>query len=200
MTPFELVTLRNEQLQKTTTGWFFLLDGDEVWSRESFCEQIALIQTVSDNVMGIVVPTYQCVGDIFHLQDNSAGKYRFFGTEGHFNIRMYRKRKGFSWIGRYPLEAYCNQEKEPIQNNEKQLLLAKNGYFHMSRMYRSSVDTHAKKAVEQGYLHCKLLPEVFFETRPLFVSSPWISFSPTEKYKVFFRTPILRLKRLIQAL
>ncbi len=198
VTPDELVHLRNEQLRQTKTEWFMLLDGDEVWSQDALAEQQSLIHNASLSVMGIVVPTRMCVGDLHHFQDEQAGRYHLLGKTGHFNIRLYRKKAGYRWQGTYPLEAYCDDRDSPIQNDAKNLVMAFKPYWHLSYLKRSSVDTHGKRVLEIGRRDEIKLPEVFFKQRPSIIPSPIVEFSPVEKIIAYLRTPLVYLKRRLR--
>lgn len=191
----ELVMLRNEQLRQTKTNWFLLLDGDEVWTNTGIKEQVKLAQTAPASVIGIVVPVRICVGDIYHVQDEKAGKYQLLGKTGHYNIRVYRKKENYQWIGTYPLEAYCSSQKRPIQNDPQNLTIAKEPYWHLSHLYRSSVDTHRKRAYEIGRKDTASIPSVFHKKRPAIVPAPWVQYRFWEKIIAIVRTPILYVKR-----
>lgn len=195
VTPKQLVELRNEQIKKTTTEWFMLLDGDEVWPQAALQEHFNLINHATKKVMGIVVSARMCVGDLYHVQDDKAGKYELLGKKGHFNIRMYRKEQGYHWQGEYPLEAYVDEKGVAIQNSSNKLLMVTKSYWHLSYLKRSSVDTHGKRILEIGKRNDIKLPEVFFQKRPQIVPSPDVGFSPIERIIAYLRTPLLFLKR-----
>lgn len=197
VTPGQLVELRNEQLRQTTTSWFMLLDGDEVWPKATMAEFTAIIKKASPSLLGIVVPAIVPVGDLFHYQPEAAGKYKLLGRTGHMNLRGYQKTTGYGWQGIYPLEAYVDQTNQPIQTQDKKLTMLKHSYWHLTHLKRSEVDTHRKKKLEIGHRRNIKLPEVFFLTRPKIVPSPWISFSAAEKLVAQTVTPLLKIKRKI---
>lgn len=196
--PAELVSLRNEQVKKTHTAWFMLLDGDEVWSDKTIRELAHIANSTNSRVMGVVVPALVPVGDLFHYQPESAGKYHLLGQVGHMNLRGYRKLTGYKWQGIYPLEAYADKRSIPIQENLANLVMLRNPYWHLTHLQRSSIDTHKKLKLEIGEKRKNIkLPEVFFASRPKIVPSPWVSFSPTEKLVAQTVTPLLKIKRKI---
>lgn len=195
VSPSELVELRNRQIEDTRTNWFMLLDGDEVWPKDTIEEFVKTIMSVKSNIMGIVIPTIIPVGDLFHYQPESAGKYRLMGKVGQMNLRGYKKQQGWQWEGIYPLEAYVNKKVVPIQQLEQNLLMLQNPYWHLTYLRRSTADTHGKRKLEIGEIKSLNLPKVFFSIRPNQVPSPWISFSPKEKLAADLMTPLLRIKR-----
>ena len=195
VTATQLVDLRNLQIQKTKTDWFLLLDGDEVWPEDSIAEFALTIRTAPKNLLGIVAKTRVPVGDLYHYQSEEAGNYHLLGQTGHFNLRGYRKRVGFRWQGIYPLEAYCDESGVPLQNKEKQLLLLKHEYWHLTHLIRSSTDTHRKLKLEIGTkLHVDL-PEVFFKPHSKIVPSAWVKYSVPQKLIAQIFTPLLHIKR-----
>lgn len=196
VTSTQLVGLRNEQIEETRTDWFMLVDGDEVWPKKTISEFVDTISEAKTETIGIVVPTVVPVGDLFHFQPESTGRYQLLGKTGHLNMRGYRISKDYSWEGKYPLEAYVDERDIPIQENKSALKILKNSYWHMTHMIRSHVNTHAKRKLEIGEKRKEILPEVFFEIRPEKVPSPWVTFDIQERLKAQIVTPVLTLKRM----
>lgn len=195
VTPGELVQLRNDQIRQTETDWFMLLDGDEVWSEAGMNEASTKIKSASKNITAFVSKTLIPLGDLFHYQSESAGRYRLLGRTGHFNLRGYRKKGGYRWIGRYPLETYVDGKGIPIQEKSKNLVMLEYPYWHLTHLKRSNKDIHRKLKLEIGEKRKILLPEVFFKTRPNIIPSPWTSFTQKEKVYSYFFTPLVKLKR-----
>ena len=83
----DISLLRQEQLEKTSGGFIWLVDGDEVYPEKTAREIREMVDSVGDRLEGIVVGRYDLLGDVFHYQDNSAGYYRLFGRKGHFACR-----------------------------------------------------------------------------------------------------------------
>lgn len=195
--PEQLVALRNEQIARTDTSWFMLLDGDEVWPEVTIEELVKTAKSVRSNIVGIVVPAVVPVGDLFHFQPEKAGKYRLLGKVGQLNLRGYNKKSGWRWQGIYPMEAYVDKRGVPIQHNEQNLVMLQNPYWHLTHLPRSPKDTHGKRKFEIGVKRKLDLPEVFFRTRPRIVPTPWVSFTARERLQAQIVTPLLKIKRLI---
>lgn len=191
----QLVNLRNEQISKTKTEWFILLDGDEVWPKKTIIEFMSALKKCHQNINGVVVPTIVPVGNLFHYQQEEAGKYELMGKKGHMNIRGYRKRTGYLWKGLYPLEAYSDESGKAIQENSKNLIMLENTYWHLTHLRRSVIDSHGKRKLEIGEKKDLEIPEVFFKTRPKNVPSPWVHFSEKERLQAVLVTPLLHFKR-----
>ncbi len=191
-----LVKLRNQQIKATTSDWFLLVDGDEVWPKKSIQELIKLLPSLPSNKIAVVVKAKIPLADLYHYQDESAGRYKLLAKVGHYNIRAYRKTSGYLWKGTYPLEAYIDSEGKSINNQDDKLVFLQSyEYWHLRHLQRSSVNP--KKKLEIGSAIQAKLPEVFEHERPKGVPSPWVSFMWWEQLIAFCLTPLLSLKRFI---
>lgn len=65
--PEEFTKVRQEMLDATKVDWFIVLDGDEIWWRDSIKKVTDFVQENGDKFESIVVPTVNLVGDIFSL-------------------------------------------------------------------------------------------------------------------------------------
>src|SRR3989344_2523374 len=61
-----LTKLRKEQLAKTKTEWFLILDGDEIWPEQTKKELVRIIKHADKSKWGIIVRAWNFVGDIYH--------------------------------------------------------------------------------------------------------------------------------------
>lgn len=196
-----LVRLRNEMLTLTKTGWFLLVDGDEIWPRRAIRKLVNAAAAANQGIWGIVVRTRNCVGDIQHFQPESAGKYRLLGRTGHFSIRAYRKLPGFSWKGEYPWEAFCDNQGTPINDQDRHLRFLDVAYWHVTHLRRSSrsdevLDRQKKRKRELGIAASRSeLPEVFFRDRPKIVPPPVWQATPTDQLLSTVTTPLRKIKR-----
>lgn len=197
VSPKQLVELRNEQLQQTKTNWFMLLDGDEVWTKAAIEEAVDVCTTAPSHVTALVSPTVVPVGDLRHFQSNRAGQYNIQNHKGHFNIRFYRRREKYMWRGIYPLEAYCDEKEQKVQDKEKEILFLNQPYWHMTHLVRSTHDSHKKRKLEIGQKGNVAMPEVFTLSRPAIVPPPTANFSLQEKVIASILTPLLQLKRTL---
>lgn len=199
VTPHGLARLRNEQIKFTKTSWFLLLDGDEIWPRKTILELLQTIKSLKKETYAIVVKARVPVGDLFHYQSEMAGRYKFFGKFGHFNLRAYRKSANFHWEAVPPykdyVEKYVDGKGVQVQDQSENLAILKNEYWHLTHLVRSSIDSHNKRKLEIGRTEDVSLPQVFFELRPKQIPSPWIHYTATEKFLAQIRTPLLYLKR-----
>ena len=69
---------RQKMLEETQADWIFILDGDEIWHDDTIKNLRFSIDSMSSKIDVITVPNYMLIGDIFHWQEEAAGKYRSF--------------------------------------------------------------------------------------------------------------------------
>lgn len=197
--PKQLAQLRNEQIEQTSTEWFLLLDGDEVWPENTLRELEEVIKTSSKKTHGIVVKARIPVGDLFHYQSEIAGKYKLLGQVGHYNMRIYRKNPKYHWEAIYPftvyVEKYVDNQGISVQDRSDELFLLKKEYWHMTHLKRSSIDSHGKRKFEIGIRTAVELPTVFYKKHPPSVPDPWVHYSFLEWCFAFCLTPLLYFKR-----
>jgi len=207
-----LAQLRKEQLSRTKTEWFLILDGDEVWLKQTKKELVGKIKNVDKSKWGVVVRAWNLVGDVYHYHPESVHYHWPYAPKdykGWANLRVFRKSiPGLHIKGKYPLEAYCDKNGIPIQNyGGKRLLFLKNRYFHTTYLTRSdtrAMDRHVlnrlkKSKMELGLSFSKNFkyPEVFNKKTPNIIPSPWEKRSNFEFLISLVQTPVKETRRKI---
>lgn len=200
-----LVSLRQEQLERTKTDWFLILDGDEIWPEKEFKKMLQVAEGVPKNVVALFNRTRNSIGDVYHFLPESAGKYRFGEREGNFNIRMIRKTAGLKITGEYPIESYADKNG-PVEKQENNLQFADCWYLHTSFLRRSSTDAckssgslGKSKLWEKGIeLKKEKLPEVLFRKSPFLINDPLGKRGVGYEMAAYFTTPIIQLKRKLK--
>ena len=129
--------LRQEMIDKTTTDWFMILDGDEVWTRRGVAEVKHMIDRNPD-VACLIAPFYLCVGDVFHHYYGS-GDFSILGQVGFFSPRVIKKTNGVQWCGDYNQDALVLASGESVINRATTVFLEER-YWHVSHLRRSSFD------------------------------------------------------------
>ncbi len=193
--PVEAV--RQKMLDETKADWIFILDGDEIWSNDGLEEILYLIKKYGSSKDLIVSPFKMLVGDIFHYQEEKAGRYRIKGKIGHLTIRTVRNFDGLHVKGYFGNEGYADENNVNIQNlSDKKIVFAKNSYLHASHLKRSSKG-NSKYKYELGIPFPKdcYYPEVFFRPRPDIVPSPWKTMDGSYKLRALMETPLKKIKR-----
>jgi len=206
-----LTKLREEQLEKTKTDWFLILDGDEVWPNRAKKELLIKIKKAASSDWGMVIRAWNFVGDIYRCHPESIHyhwPYAPTNYKGWANLRMLRKSAVKDIKGDYPLEAYCDEDGIPIQNyGQKHLVFLKNRYFHATYLIRSDTKTRdrnvlnrlKKSKTELGLSFPKNFkyPEVFYKKTPNIVPSPWGKRSNFDSFVSLVQTPVKEVRRRV---
>ena len=130
------------------------------------------------------------IGDIFHYQEEKAGRYKIDDRMGHYNIRAVRNSSGLHVEGTYPDEAYVTKEGIKVQDLPKEKILFLNKpYLHASFLKKNKYEIGEEFAKDFYY------PEVFFKNRPGIVPSPWKVMSSGYRFRAFFETPLRKIYR-----
>lgn len=206
----ELVKLREEQLRKTKTKWFLILDGDEIWTKKAKKELMSKLKNARSKDWAVVIKAWNFVGDTYHIHPESINynwTYAPKSWQGWANLRVVSTQiPGLGIKGEYPLEYYHDKTGKPIQNyGTKHLILLKNRYFHTTYLQRSSSRKQDKNVLnrankwklELGYRLPKgtKYPEVFYQKRPSIVSPPFYRRSTVETLVSAPISPIKSLRR-----
>jgi len=174
----DIAHLRQEQLDKTESDWFWIVDGDEIYPYSLCREILNIIKIQGDGLEGIAVRRYDLLGDIYHYQDETVGTYELFGKKGHLVLRLINKKNlpGLHIKGIYPYEGYYdNKESEIIYHSSEKFYITQGRLFHSMYLRRSTLgsnlsDTfHRRKyKIETGHKmgNSQNFPEVFNIPRP----------------------------------
>ena len=206
-----LVNLRKNQLERTKTSWFLILDGDEIWPQKTKKELIQKLKNAKDKDWGVVVRAYNFVGDIYHVHPESINYHWPFAPKNYIgwaNLRVLKtSAPGLGIAGEYPLEYYYDKTGSPIQNyGSKHLMFLKNRYLHTTYLMRSENRTkdreslnRAKKAkLELGIKLPKnfAYPKILFDKRQPKTFFPiWKKRSLAETSLAAVQTPFKETRR-----
>lgn len=206
--PSDVTAVRQQQLERTSTDWIWIIDGDEVYPENTAGEILDIIGKKGSRLEGIVVGRYDLLGDIYHYQDDSAGYYDMWGRRGHFALRLINKGQipGLHLNGIYPQEGYYDEGgREIINHPEEKFYFTKNSLFHAMYLKRSSLSSKLKYTfnrkklkIEKGLpLLKEKAPQIFFENRPGEIED--ITSSRSVKYELAagLLTPLKKIKRSI---
>lgn len=201
--------IRQQMLTEEESDWILALDGDEVWWEDSIKKVVKTIKDEGENLDSIVVPTVNLVGDIFHYQEEKAGKYHFLGKVGHYSLRaLNRKIPGLKSVGSHGTWGWIDDRGRMIQERSpSKIRLIKSPYLHLTHLQRSPRKESERSVYKRiGKFKYELgipfpkdfyYPEVFFRPRPSCVSSPWETMNLSFKFRAFFETPLRKLNRRI---
>lgn len=205
--PVTFTKLRQEMLRETTTDWFMIVDGDEVWWDSSIKKVHEIIQKKGKQLESIVSPFYNIVGDIYHYQEKRAGMYKIDEKSGHVNIRaINRKIPGLHFEKPHGQQGLYDERGVSIQDRSKKFrLYVDEPYMHFSNVIRSVTrdkDLHVPKRniklkYDLGIEFPKRFryPEVFYLSHPSIVPSPWTKRPTSFILRSFIETPLRKIKR-----
>lgn len=200
----EITNIRQQQLNQTKTDWFWIVDADEIYPKNTVTEILSALD--SDSYEGIVVRRHDLLGDIYHKQDEMVGSYELFGQKGHLLNRLINKRKipGLQVKGDYPLEGYYDATNTSIRDRDKSKYYITSSYlYHAAYLKRSSGSDLSKTLnrnkykYEKGIVINKPTPEIFKKQDPLMLSNPLAK--RNLKYEIISSiiTPLKKFKRKI---
>lgn len=200
-----LVKLRQEQLDRTKTDWFLIVDGDEMWREDQMKEVLGAIDKADKGKISLVTHSRNAIGDVFHYLPEGAGEYQIGQLRGNLNIRAVRKTPDLKLVGTYPLETYVNNQGA-LQDQPEQLGFLDEWCLHVSFLKRSSGTERKKsgslgksKTSERGLLMMEReLPEVLKHHHPLGLFNPLMKRSSLYEFKAAVTTPLLNLKRKLK--
>lgn len=185
----EFVRLRREQVERTQTDYFLVVDGDEIHYREEMEHMRQAIET--ENVECGIFPFIASAGDVYHYRDPKKELYTFDGKTGAMELRL---------VSMHIPGVTCggdNDTTDGYYDGNGVYIVPENGfctywsedfYLHMSYMLRSSSvkkDAEIKwpgnrinKLKTQSTWDYKCpkyfkYPEVFYLERPDMVEDPW---------------------------
>lgn len=195
---------RQEMLDTTDADWFVVVDDDEIWWEESI-SKLKLKINNSKDIEAFVVPTVNLVGDIFHKQSDSAGRYKFGDKLGHYNLRAVKRSiEGLRSVGAHGVWGWADKDGKQIQErNTFKIIDAP--YLHTTFLPRSkdlqNINNVPKRLKKIKYeIGNKLplnyyFPESFFKVRPEFIESPWKNMTIPYRLRAMLETPFKKIRR-----
>jgi len=204
---FDERKIRQEMLEMSDTDWIILVDGDEIWWDGSIKKVISTINEKRKDIDSIVVPTVNLVGDIFHYQEEKAGRYHLAGKVGHYNLRAFRRNiASLHYVKPHGTTGLADENGTMIQDrgNDK-VILVDAPYMHATHLQRSGLAGKDKEVYKRAFKRKHELgipftndfyyPEVFFRLRPTDVPSVWKNMNFKFKFRAFFETPLRKINR-----
>ncbi len=175
--------MRQQMLEATNADWFIILDGDEVWWRESISQLIDTI-LAHPNASAIISPFYNAVGDIWHYQDPSQISYRIHDLKGGYTIRAINRHiPGLHITHPHGRQEYQTFDGTAIQSLPmSKLLFVDAPFLHLTHLRRSSFagDRSTLKRsfkyrydLGRSFLPAIFPPEAFYFPRPTRVADPF---------------------------
>lgn len=198
---------RQAMLDQTDSDWFIVVDGDEIWWKDSIQNIIREINNNDGKTEAFVMPTINAVGDIFHFQEKKAGRYNFGDLKGHYNLRAIKRNiKGLHSQGVHGVWGWADENNKQIQERNT-FKFINTPYLHTTFLARAEsragdilVVKRAKKLkfeIGNKFPLDFYYPESLFEERPDFIPSPWETMSTYFRMRAIIETPFKKIKRRI---
>lgn len=170
---------RQQMLDSTKSkfDWLMILDGDEIWPKDSITKVVSLIQESSE-LESIVVRTNNLVGDIYHRLPESSGFYNLAGRKGHLNLRFINLEKIDGLHVQHPhgQQGYFDINNKLIQDRDpKKIKFLDVYYHHATHLPRSKNDYLVQKRLKKykfvigEKIPSNQIPEIFYSPRPKIV-------------------------------
>lgn len=194
----EFPKLRQKMLEESQCDWILVLDGDEIWWRDSIKKLTLEVNKQGRDIDGIVVPFVVPVGDIYHIQEERAGKYQLLGRRGHLSLRAFSKNiPGLHVDWPYGKESYFDENNKLIQER-KDIIFLDTPYLHTTYLKRSNsprVSNKFKYELGKPVSSDFKYPEVLYDFYPSIISSPWVKLSGLDLVVSRLLTPFRKIKR-----
>lgn len=203
----QFTVVRQKMLGETKADWIVIVDGDEVWWDDKIKNVREIVDKNGVRLDSIVSKYYNMVGDMYHFQDESAGRYNIDGKIGNFNIRAFRNFKGFKFTKPHGQQGIVDDKNVLIQdrNPARKYWTEGYSYLHFTNMQRSGSRGNDVKVPKRNFkLKYDLgngmppdfyYPEVFFRSKPDRVEDVWNKEDFGYFIKALMQTPIKKIKR-----
>lgn len=155
--------IRQEQINRTKTDYFFVIDGDEIWYKETLNNIRMQLNTADKRIELLWIRMLMVAGDIKHIRDAKREKYHMqlrdwegrmvYESTGAYTIRIYSMHiPGINCSGDYGVEGFWDNKGNEVQDGPYKSELADGYYFHASYLPRAgktegdlSIEYRAKK-------------------------------------------------------
>jgi glycosyltransferase involved in cell wall biosynthesis len=204
----DFTKVRQQMLNETKADWFIVVDGDEIWWDESIRKVVKVVKSSKGRkVESIVVPNIILIGDIYHHQEEAAGRYKLAGKFGHYNLRaINRNIPGLKSDKPHGTWGWVDGESRMIQDRPaSKMAFIDAPYLHATFLPRSSTHERDLEVPKRKHkLKYELgipfrrdfyYPEVFFRYKPAIVPSLWAKMDNAYMACALIQTPIKKLKR-----
>lgn len=203
--PVGFTKVRQLMLEATKADFVLTADGDEVWWDDSIKQVLSSVQK-NPRIESVFVKTINLVGDMYHYQDESAGRYQVGSQKGHFNLRLFSANiPGLHAKGEHGKQGYWDENDTPIQDRGRdKVQVVDVSYLHMTHLVRSTRNMDRNVPLRSSKFKYEIgrrfpldyyYPEALFWRRPAVVDSPWAPMSRHVYLRSLAETLPRRIKR-----
>ncbi len=200
----EITLCRQKMMDVEKNDWVLFLDGDEIWPDLALKKSVESIQ--KNPSIDYLISSYRnLLGDVYHYQENSAGKYKIKDKEGHITIRWINRKKlaPLMFRSNYPYEELCLKNGMALQKDTKlSSIFIDEPYLHATHLVRSSNEEATfnrkyKIKYEFGHKNSEsfIYPTSFYFPHGNLIPSAWTERKIKYNFFASIQTPIKKLKR-----
>lgn len=207
----DFTNLKNKMLEETKADWILVLDGDEIWPSNVIAKTVDVIQNHGNKYDFLINRFRNLVGDVYHFQDELAGRYKIGNLFGHLTIRAVNRKSipGLRFGLPYGSEGFFDDTSKPIQDRiPPKFFTINEPYLHATHLSRSTKagDTNTMQRTKKYKFELGLpmendfaYPSCFYKPYPLQVGSPWEKRTFGYLINACWQTPIKYLKRHLES-
>lgn len=206
--PEQFTIMRQKMLEVSDCDWVIIVDGDEVWWEDRIQEIRNVVNSQGKELDSIVSRYRNVIGDIYHYQDDSSGKYNIDGKTGYLTIRAFNRNiKGLEFAKPHGQQGIYDGKEILLQNRDplRRYWQKDYSYLHFTNMQRSGKrsddlkvpkrDFKLKYEIGHEFDRDFYYPESFFVQRPEIVENVWRNADPLYLLRSFVETPLKKIKR-----
>lgn len=195
--PSEVSECRQEMLRRTKGDWLFLVDGDEIWPEFALNATMVKLSATAK----FVISSYRnAVGDIYHYQEQAAGRYQIGPFKGHVTIRFFNLSLNLHYQGVYPLEGLYTSDGTAVIDLYTNEPLIPAPYLHLTHLHPSAKAIHNRSHKQELGLSMENdfeYPKAFYLPHPSHVPDIWQKRSSKYLVNALWQTPLKFIKRRI---
>jgi len=195
-------------LKKCRGEWVLIVDGDEIWTEEALQEMHEIIYKESNRWEFLVRPFKNLLGDVYHFQEERAGKYQVGPNKGHITVRGINRSliPGLHVGLAYGQESFFDESEVKIQDRSPfRGKIMNNPFLHTTHLRRSQNAITDNVALQRSSKYKYELgikipdnfayPKSFYLPHPDNVLSPWQHRSWQYTLLACLQTPLKKIKR-----
>lgn len=145
--------VRNAMLTDTKADWFIIVDGDEIWWKDSIHKLVGFIRENGEKYDSVVSKYYNLSGDMYHIQSESMGKYNIDNKKGHITIRAVNNSiNGLNFGKPHGQQGLFDSDGILIQNRDVSRRYHMDGfaYIHATNISRSINVNEERKVIKRA--------------------------------------------------
>lgn len=189
----DLTQARQDMLNQSRSDWIMIMDGDEIWTESAITESIKIIRGGDKHHKFLISRYKNLLGDVYHYQEEAAGRYRIGPYNGHLTIRFVNllANSRLRFRGDYPLEGLSDSSGQLLQDMYTNEPVVNSPYLHASHLRQQKFKYELGYPMPDNFEY----PKCFYLPRPKLVPSAWTRRSVGYILNAAWQTPLKLIKR-----